>query len=70
MSESPGCEQNNASCKFSSDTFVRQPQLVVLALSEPTKGSDHPNLSLENLQEEFFDRYGKSYRSELVRQPL
>jgi hypothetical protein len=39
------------SCKFSSDAFVRQPQLVALTPSELTTGSDHPNLSLENLQE-------------------
>ena len=44
---------SSCSCKFSSDAFIRQPQLVALTLSEPTTGSDTSNLSLENLQEEF-----------------
>jgi hypothetical protein len=46
---------NFSSCKFSSDTLVRQPQFVVLTSSEPTTGSDQLALSLENLQEEFIE---------------
>ena len=63
------------SCKFSSDAFVRQPQLVALTLSEPTTGSDHANLSLKNLQEKTFSQgddlfqAGKFVGREFVQRP-
>jgi hypothetical protein len=43
--------QQLCSCKFSSDAFVRQPQLVALTPSELLQEATTPNLSLENLQE-------------------